>query len=461
MNGEGDSFLKFGDSEQFERITGQHPTAIDTDGTVEFGSEDDERKRKLQEAINMENSSAYDDLDDFVYKQNKRRARTSGRHHHHRHISPSMLSPGRVRKRNSDKKPHKHRHHYRKHHHKKKRLKKWQRISLGILIALLSIIVIGITTVLLMYSFGKNELIDKSGFNVTAPEIAEKVEENGNVIVYKGKRYHYNENITTILCMGIDKEVDAFKIEEDSDEYATGGQADSLFLLSINLETGENKVINISRETMVEVNQYTSAGKAVGSRVEQICLAHAYGDGAETSCQNELVAVRRMFYNLPINSYLALNVNGIVPINDAIGGVTVVSPETIAEFTEGETYTLKGSLAQSFVESRSHETYTGNNLRMERQKIYLNSFALNLMAKTRSDLTTPVTIFNAASPYITTNLNANKVTFFAVTALRGDFTELNVQNVPGTVKQGEKFAEFYVNEKEFFELFLDTYYIPE
>ena len=141
-----------------------------------------------------------------------------------------------------------------------------------------------------------------------------------------------------------------------------------------------------------------------------------------------------------------------------MGGVTVTSPETIAEFKQGETYTLMGSLAQSFVRSRSHEGFDGNSKRMERQKEYLNSFALNVMAKTRSDLTTPLNIYNTAKPYITTDIDLNKVTFFAVTALRGGMNELNMENVPGEVKEGKDFAEFYVNEKEFFELFLKLYY---
>lgn len=458
LNDDGDSFLKFSDSAQYEKITGQAPELIETDGSVEFGSED-ERKRKLKEAMEMENSSAYDDLDDFVYKQNKRRAKTSGRRHHHRHISPSVLSPGRVRKKKNDKKPHKHRHHYRKHHHRRRRLRKWQKISLGIIITLLSLIIIGIIAVLLMYNSGRNALLDKSGININVGDIAES-SDNGMLITYKGKQYRYNENITNILCMGTDRSVNAIRIKEEGadEDYATGGQADSLFLISMDLSTGENKVVNISRETMAEINRYNSVGKAIDSKKEQICLAYAYGDGKETSCQNELVAVRRLFYNLPINSYLALDVEGIQTINDALGGVTVTSPETIAEFKKGETYNLKGSLAQSFVRARSYETFESNNLRMERQRIYLNNFALSLMTKTRSDLTTPLNIYSAAKPYITTDIDANKVTYFAVTALRGNLNELNIVNVPGETKEGKDFAEFYVNEKEFFELFLNLYY---
>lgn len=458
LQDDNESFLKFNDSEQYARITGQNPDSIEQDGSVEFGSADEERKKKLQEAIERENSSAYDDLDDFVYKQNKRRARTSGRRHHHHHISPSVLSPGHIRrKRKKNEKSHKHKHHYHKHHHKKKRMKKWQKISLGIIIALISLIVIMGAALVLMYFSGQNALLDNSGLNIKTPKYAETTD-NGQFITYKGHKYQFNNKITNILCMGIDRDAEITRVNNLDNDFATGGQADSLFIASMNVDTGDINMVSIPRETMSEVNIYTSKGKAVGSRVEQICLAYAYGDGKETSCQNELVAVRKLFYNLPVNFYMALNIDGIAPINDSVGGVTVRSPETIAQFVKGETYNLQGSLAQAFVQTRSHETEKGNALRMERQKMYLDSFSQNVFTRTRSNLLAPLDVYNAAQPYLTTNVGLNEVAYFSVTALRGGFKGLNIKNIPGEVKMGKKYAEFYVDEKDFFELFLDLYY---
>lgn len=459
LNDENDSFLKFNDSEQYTKITGQNPTSIEQDGSVEFGASEDERKKKLQEAIEQENSSAYEDLDDFIYKQNKRRARTSGHRHHHRHISPSVLSPGRARRKkaNSNKKKHKHRHHYRKHHHRKKRLKKWQKIVLGIIIGLISLILIAIIAVVFMYFSGKNALLDNSGMNIQVPDFAE-TSDNGQYITYNGHKYKYNDRIANVLCMGVDRSEKTL-VKDENGNVSTGGQADSLFLASMDVDSGEIHMVNISRETMTDVNVYTSSGKAAGSRNEQICLAYAYGDGEKTSCQNELVAVRRLFYNLPVNFYMALNVDGIVPINDSVGGVMVKSPETIKEFVEGETYNLQGSLAESFVRNRSHADFTGNNKRMERQKVYLDAFAQNVFTKARSNIFAPIDVYNDASPYLTTNIGLNEVTYFSVNALRGNFSGLHIENVPGEVKEGKKYAEFYVDEKKFFELFLKLYYI--
>ena len=458
LNDENDAFLKFNDSEQYTKITGQNPVSVEQDGSVEFGSAEDERKKKLQEAIDRENSSAYEDLDDFIYRQNKRRARTSGHRHHHHHISPSVLSPGRARRRkkSSSNKKHKHKHHYHRHH-RKKRLKRWQKISLGIIITLISLILIMIIAIALMYFAGQNALLDDGGLNINVPDFAQTTD-NGQYITYKGHKYKYNDRLANVLCIGSDRDAEVTRINPDDPGYATGGQADSLILTSMNVDTGKITMVNISRETMADVNVYTSSGKAAGSRNEQICLAYAYGDGEETSCQNELVAVRRLFYNLPVNYYLALNINGIAPINDSVGGVMVRSPETIAEFKEGETYNLRGNLAQSFVRARNHATFEGNNKRMERQKIYLDSFSQNVFTKTRSNLSTPLDVYNTAKPYVTTNVGLNEVAYFSVTALRGGFNGIELESVPGKVKEGKKYAEFYVDEKGFFEMFLKTYY---
>ena len=442
-NDENDSFLDFQNSD-YEKITGQKPEQA----TEKL--EENERASKLQEAIEKENSSAYEDLDDFIYRQNKKRTRTSGRHHHHRRRSPSKLSPGHTA--SKIRKNHKHKHHFHRHHHRK-RFKRWQKIALGIIAALLALIIAATATLVVMINLGKNSLLDKSGLKIDVPGNAE-AGDNGNIIYYNGYKYQYNENITSILCMGIDKDT----LNKIDGEIGAGGDADSIFVATIDLQNGKTKFINISRDTMAEIGIYSTSGSYVGEKKAQLALAYAYGDGRETSCHNEIVAVRQLLYNIPINSYLSLDMQGIGAINDAMGGITVISPETIGDFKQGQTYTLMGSMAQSYVRSRSHATVEGNSLRMERQKSYLESFGSSLVEKTKSDLMTPINIYNTASPYICTNIDANKVSYLAYNAVRGNYKGVEIKNLPGKVKQGEKYAEFYIDETKCFELFLDVYY---
>ena len=65
-----------------------------------------------------------------------------------------------------------------------------------------------------------------------------------------------------------------------------------------------------------------------------------------------MAAVRRLFYNVPINSYVALDLDGISYMNDAVGGVGLTPIETFRNFTEGETVTLWGKDAESYVRYR-------------------------------------------------------------------------------------------------------------
>ncbi len=85
----------------------------------------------------------------------------------------------------------------------------------------------------------------QSGVAFSAPEKLKKVavDETGGV-VYKGQKYQYNENIINILCMGIDKEI--FN-EADSIAAGDSGQADTLFLITMDTTTGKTKLLSISR----------------------------------------------------------------------------------------------------------------------------------------------------------------------------------------------------------------------
>ena len=68
-------------------------------------------------------------------------------------------------------------------------------------------------------------------------------------------------------------------------------------------------------------------------------LPYSFGDGKVTSCQYMVDAVSNLFYGMPINGYVALNMNAVAMINDAVGGVTVTVPEDMTQvdpsFAEG------------------------------------------------------------------------------------------------------------------------------
>ena len=134
--------------------------------------------------------------------------------------------------------------------------------------------------------------------------------------------------------------------------------------------------------------------------------------------------------------------------------VTFLDPSMSA----GSTLTLTGAQAEIFVRQRNGESVETNNNRIQRQKQYLASYMQKALAMTKKDLSTPVNIFNAAKDYTFTDINVPKVSYYAYSLLNTSFTEGDIISVPGQVKMGDAYVEFYPDKEKFYEMILDTYY---
>ena len=330
-------------------------------------------------------------------------------------------------------------------------MKRWKKVLISIGCVFLSLILLIVGTFTYLFIKGGSELLD-GNYSITAPQDVE-TQNDGEFVVYNGKTYQYNKNITNILFMGVDK-----RELQKTEVQGTGGQADVIVLLAVDTKTGKISMINISRDTMTDVTVYSANGGYVGSEKQQLCLSYAYGNGKETSCENTVNSVQRLFYNIPIKSYLALDLDGISAVNDSIGGVDVTSPETIDSFVKGQNYHLEGELAESFVRSRNHESADANTLRMQRQQVYVQQFMDKVISATKKQITTPVDLFNASSPYTCTNLNPSKILYLAQSVVLSNGMSVEMSTVPGEAKMGETYAEYYVDEGKFYEQFLNVFY---
>lgn len=288
--------------------------------------------------------------------------------------------------------------------------------------------------------------------SIETPEKVESVD-NGRYVYYNGQKYKYKESMLNMLFLGIDENNGA-----ETDGIGANGQADVIALMAIDSAASTVNIINIPRDIMTDIKVYSPTGGYSGTEKMQIALSFAYGDGADTSCVNTISAVRSLFYNIPVNSYFALRMEGVPAVNDSIGGVDVRSPGTIGIFTKGEKYHLEGADALVFVRIREMDSADANIRRNARQRVYLNSFINKLVAQTKSNISVPINIFNASAPYSITNLNPNRVTYLATEFILNKNMKINMQSVPVTVKQNGNRAENYVKEEEFYEKFLDIFY---
>lgn len=376
-----------------------------------------------------------DEITDYVFSNrsnHKHKKKVKRYHHHHHHDHNHDHEQERVEEQ------------------KKNRKRLIKKVVLGIVCSLLALILIAVGSGIFMMINGENQLLT-SDYNITVPDFAE-TQGNGKFIYYNGHTYSMKENLINFLFLGIDKE--NINLQK---ETGTQGQADVIILASFDTKTRKTTMLNIPRDTMTDVTVLTPDGLYVGMKNQQICLSYAYGNGKDQSCENTLHAVQRIFYNLPISTYFSLDLDGLEFVNDSIGGVDVISPQTIGEFVAGQSYHLMGKQAESFVRTRGDEAYA-NLQRNERQKIYMQSFMNTVISQTKKDIFTPLNLFNSTAPYSCTNLNPSKVTYLTKEAMTGGSVQFEINNIPVYFTVNNDSVENYILEKEFFEQFLTVFY---
>ena len=138
----------------------------------------------------------------------------------------------------------------------------------------------------------------------------------GRYITYNGKEYRRDQNVQAMLLMGVDAESTAQVGVQTGD----AGQADSLNLLILNNEEKTAKILQISRDSAVDIDVYDESGRKVMSTEGQICLQYAFGDSREKSCRLTVQKAEELLGGIDIDSYLALTLDGIRAAVDAAGG---------------------------------------------------------------------------------------------------------------------------------------------
>lgn len=336
---------------------------------------------------------------------------------------------------------------------KKKKKKKAVKIILGILIFFLLLIIIAAVALFIMINSGKKDLLNYNQTDIKTVDDALS-EDQGKTIRYNGKVYKLDENITSIACLGIDKE----EINQNG-IVGSAGQADTIMVIAFDTQTGEAKLISIPRDTITEIDIYAKDGSFLKTEETQVCLAFAYGDGGQSSSENVIASVQKLMFGIPINSFAAMDLNGIAALNDAVGGVTVTSLETMGDFKKGEQVLLRGDMAMRYVRERDTSKLDSNVYRMQRQVQYVKEFTKAAVQKVSGELSSISKIYNTAMNYAYTNIDLNKASYLASRFISRPVSEFEMCSVPGKVIEGDDgYAEFHVDEEEFYELILTVYY---
>ena len=270
-----------------------------------------------------------------------------------------------------------------------------------------------------------------------------------------GVAYRQRKNVTAILFMGIDRGGDA-----PGSGYRNGGQADFLELVVVDDANKTLTRLQIDRDTMTPVTVLGVLGNRSSVRTLQISLSHGFGDGGAQSCELTVEAVSNLLMGAPIDEYVAMNMDGISVLNDAVGGVTVTLEDDFsaldASMTPGTTLTLRGEQAELFVRGRMSIGVGTNEARMARQQVYLSELAGLLREQIHADKAFVGQLYDALQPYMVTSMSRGLMINKAWGAR--DYTSTVVKLEGRHEVDTDGFMQFFADEQMLRKTVLELFY---
>lgn len=352
--------------------------------------------------------------------------------------------------------------------------KKKRNIALRFFIVFLSLLFVGFIGITAFLLSGKYSLLRRTQGavpNLADPETeetssAEVLSSSNSTHVWKegwvrynDKIYEYNDDIMTFLIMGIDKMTPVKAAKDPTD----GGQADGLFLLVANPDDKSVKVIAINRDTMVDVLMYGFEEDGITPVIQaQITVQHGFGDGMEQSCEATVDAVSKLFFNLPVSGYAAINMGAIPDLVKVVDGVDVSVLEDMTklrpDWKEGASVHLYGSSAYDYVHYRDITVYESARMRLARQKQFLSLYIAKLREKVKQDITLPVQVYQMIDKYMVTNVSADQAAYLATQLVDYNFDGEHIYTLEGTTVTGEEYEEFYPDKDALKDLMIQIFY---
>ncbi|MDU5955348.1 MAG: LCP family protein, partial [Ruminococcus sp.] len=259
--------------------------------------------------------------------------------------------------------------------------------------------------------------------------------QNSDIVEYKGETYKYNDHLSNYLFLGIDtrETVDTYQSQVDA------GQADAIFLVSMDRATEKIKVLFIPRDSMTRIEVFNPYGQSLGETTDHLNIQYAFGDGKEKSCELMKTAVSDMLDGLPIQGYCSMNMDGISVITDFVGGIQLTIPDdSLAdvnpEYKKGAVVDITGETAEQFVRYRDIDKTQSALVRQERQKTFLQALVQKAQEKAGEDAGFVTGLYDSVKSYTVTNMG-NDIFAKLLAASQNGITD--TETVPGEGTHGE------------------------
>lgn len=321
----------------------------------------------------------------------------------------------------------------------------------------------GLLMVLLLFLGGTLLLFlcEESGlrFGETASDIQPPERDDGELILYNGAWYVPRDDIETVLVLGLDRSEQEGIVT--TGEYA---QSDLILLLEINRTDEICRVIQLNRDTMAEIQDFDQYGWPDGTYVAQLTLAYAhaqaYTGNDTTACQTAVKAVSGLLYGVKIDHYVTLTMDGMMILNDLVGGVEVEIKDDFSAvdptLVQGETVTLMGKHALNYVRTRWYVGDSTNLERMERQREYLTALQKKLSVLAEKDEEFIMSALLEVNEHMNSDCTAQQLSALAEDIQAYPVEEISM--IEGEAVQNGDYMEFYVDEDALQRIVIEDFY---
>lgn len=322
-------------------------------------------------------------------------------------------------------------------------------------VAILAVVLVLLAGMLLLQRWENTQDAPVSSSGEVSSVEADAPVDDREITYYNGTAYAKREDLETVLLLGVDK------FEGETPEgYLNNQQADFLLLLVMDEANETCTPIQLNRDTMTQIRILGVTGEPAGTTTGQLALAHTYGSGEEDSCENTVLAVSNLLYGMEIDHYISLTMDGVALLNDLVGGVTV---EVLDDFSgiddslmQGETVTLKGQQALTYVRSRGGLEDSSNLHRMERQRQYLAALQQQLKAAVQQEDGFTLDALLQLNEYMVSDCTVEQLSDLGDSLAAYQVSD--ILTTPGDAQEGEEFMEFTVDEDALQQLVMDVFY---
>ena len=294
---------------------------------------------------------------------------------------------------------------------KKKRIRWWQILLITLLVIAL---IFGGAFALIMGA------ITPEGGNIKLNQLINTPKE------FQGKEFN-------VLVTGVDRSsTGALAAGSANDSNVNDGMTDMILYVHFNNETGEMKMLQIPRDTMVTTDTSVSGNY----RINGVAKTQGSDNNNNMAALCELVANQ---YQIHIDGFITIRLEMLTELVDLFGGVEIYVPMEMdyqgSHLDQGY-QTLKGDACEFLLRAR-HIYPDGDIGRLNMQRQFYAALFRKL--KSIGNIWDVAKLTPAVLNYMETNLSASDLISFAISMLKIDSSKIMICQMP--VISGPKYNE--------------------